>query len=890
MYILDIWGEIRGFLVYIDSVAYDLIDNMYNLIVAFASGRFFEDDTIESVAKSLYIVISIFALFRLAVLLINSIISPDKMEDKETGLSSIFRNFIIMFVILAMAPTAFRELFDLQDFIVRGNYVERLLGEKVTENGTQNNPGEEIKYIAVSAMIHPDSKLAKREDSGYYQYDESICDSASKCQDAIIEYNRDILGLVKNEKGDVVETTRGDLWQTLHDHMGNFTKNPKIYVYNYHILVTFAVGIAITYLLLTFALDIAIRLIKIAVLELLSPLFIVTYADPKMAKSGPFHNWLSEYGKAYLSLFIRLGVLAILILLINHIEDVFKSEAWDGIEKGIPKLILLFAILIFAKQLPGWISGLIGLKDDGLKGGGFFKKLGEAALIGGMVKKAMDSGKSKGKEALKRHAGNVRDRKIRGLGARAGVLSEKGVKAFKPRLAKTNRKIAGIHIPYLTTDLARASRAERRNLKAEQKENAPISKTREDFVNSMKNVNPNYKSLRDKSIEKLKGKANISLEAALSEGVLKSASELAKIRKELENQKNAKIYSSSDLVLDSDGFREKTKILDSDGKLLRSGYTNPSDQKEFDEAIGFSDNGHDAFSNYGELLAQKNGVNFEERDIIVNGKTVKEKVMVKDGNIVNGKDNKPITLADYGAEGLNYEGRLMVQERVAAKVANNLSNYQQVLQQAQSISNTLTDQTQQFNNTVTTLQQAGHADLVQKAQEYRMALSNVAVARELKAMQDSGVVKLTPDQIKIVNNLSSLEENAKNKKSEVISLESSAGVNVTPIIENISGTQERLNQYVKEQQRYEKIFKSANNTIVYDESGKPKRDGAGNIVTENPYVQTVGDQKYDPIKDSMHLAEMISSAQTKQSKAESKAKKALEEAQKKGTSGKGDGK
>ena len=79
MFILDFEGSIRTILVSIDSIAYDLIDNMYNLIKDFARAEIFNSESIIKMRESLYIIISIFALFRLAVLLINSIISPDKI-------------------------------------------------------------------------------------------------------------------------------------------------------------------------------------------------------------------------------------------------------------------------------------------------------------------------------------------------------------------------------------------------------------------------------------------------------------------------------------------------------------------------------------------------------------------------------------------------------------------------------------------------------------------------------------------------------------------------------------------------------------------------------------------------------------------------------------------
>ena len=850
MFILDFEGSIRTILVSIDSIAYDLIDNMYNLIKDFARAEIFNSESIIKMRESLYIIISIFALFRLAVLLINSIISPDKMEDKENGLSAIFRNFVIMFVILAIAPFAFRELHDLQTTIVEGNYIQRLFMERdnngdiiTDENGNYviKNPGEEIKRVVIEAMIHPDDRLARKNDAGSYEWiDENVCTTSNKCQQAIEDYNNNIL------------EGNGDLWLTIKSHIGNYTKNSddKIYVYHYYMIVTFVVGIAITYLLLTFALEIAIRLVKLGVLELLSPLFIVTYADPKMAKSGPFHNWLSEYGKAYAGLFIRLAVLAILILLIGQISPIMDSmKSTSGV---IAKLILLFAILIFAKQLPGWISGLIGLKDDGLKGGGFFKKLGEAALIGGMVKKAMDSGKSKSQEALKRHAGNVRDRGLKRAGAFRGSLgTSKEKNPFK--------KLSGAH---------KVASGKSKNLKAMQKANAPMSEWRKNYEAAKKEVNPEYKSARDKRIEKLEGKANAKLEAAINAEALLSASKINELKDELKKQEKAKAYTADGKVpTGENGERLKIEFADGKGQTRTFKYP-PSSDKEINEAIGYADSKDDAFENYGRAVAQQKGI-----------------------------DTSSMTheqLRELGKSSMSEAGRAKVEAMVAKNVATNLSNYQQVIQQTQSLATNVAQQNQQIKTTLEAVAtMSGGGDVVAAAQAYQVELQKADAMRkdiyELETDKRNGVEIDESKLAKLKTDLNSMfakDGSVTVAAKDLQEKESKAGVAVSSSIKSASDTQNQLNQYAAEQKQYEKMFTTAKE-IVYDEKGKPTGE------TKNPYEQTVEGVKYNPVEGGSpnyaHLSGIIASAQQEQTKKEGIAEGLLDKGSSSGDS-KGDGK
>lgn len=117
--ILISWGSpFRAVAVMIDSVAFTLIDQAYNVIVAFSKASLFKDETIQAVMNNTYIIIGIFALFRIAMLLVNAIINPDKLNEKGNGLGNVLANLIVMFVMLIMTPILFKEAYSLQETIV----------------------------------------------------------------------------------------------------------------------------------------------------------------------------------------------------------------------------------------------------------------------------------------------------------------------------------------------------------------------------------------------------------------------------------------------------------------------------------------------------------------------------------------------------------------------------------------------------------------------------------------------------------------------------------------------------------------------------------------------------------------------------------------------------
>lgn len=345
--ILISWGSpFRAIGIMIDAVVYNLIDDAYNLIVSFSGASLFNDTTIKTVMHNTYILIGIFALFRIAMLLVNAIINPDKLNEKGNGLGNVLANLIVMFVMLIMVPILFDEAFSLQETIIKGNYIQKIF-LNVTDM-KDIKPGDAMRSITISTLISVDNEARD-------QYKAGNC--SKNCNDAIEAYDK-------------MKTNGNFKFTTLAKYIGVTIKNDDgatVYVYDYKYILTFICGCAVVYVLLSFSIDLAVRMIELSVLEILSPLFIATYIDPKSAKTGPFHKWLVAVGKTYASLFIKIAIISLMILFISLLDGTNLT--------GFPLLTLFFAILIFAKKAPSWIGGMIGVEGDGLGGLRIGKKL-----------------------------------------------------------------------------------------------------------------------------------------------------------------------------------------------------------------------------------------------------------------------------------------------------------------------------------------------------------------------------------------------------------------------------------------------------------------------------------------------------------------------------------
>ncbi len=405
-------GALRVVLMWIDSLGFYFIDNAYNTMIRAMEG--FNQDAIKQIAsnmiKSAYVLMGIFALFRIAIMLINAIINPDKLTDKKDGAGNVLFHFVGTIFLLIFIPLIFDMGRDLQDRIISGNYIPKfILGQEIA-SGSSSNAGKMLQRITVKSMIRPDDRLADRETSYVYIDSSTGLKTGETCFESNLnkpksEKEKNIICKeitdykAKNECSNSDECKKAvENWvenrvrfRTLSKYMDSYVKvnGEAVFVYEYTPFLTLIAGLFMTYVLASFTIDIAVRSVELLVLEILSPLFTITFIDPKMASSGPFKKWVTATGKSYASLFIKVAIISLLLLLLSNLDILLKSAVFGSENNWIMELFMVLAILIFAKKAPKWLGDMLGLSDgSGLGGLGIGKKLAGAALVGGALTKA----------------------------------------------------------------------------------------------------------------------------------------------------------------------------------------------------------------------------------------------------------------------------------------------------------------------------------------------------------------------------------------------------------------------------------------------------------------------------------------------------------------------
>ena len=131
-------GILRKFFIWLDNAAFGLVDDAYSIIFDFAAVNV-DMKEFQTIKQNLYIIVGIFSLFRIALFLINSLIDPDKLNEKGKGLSSILSRTLVMLVMLVICPFLFNELFTLQNTVMKNNIIPKLIiGKKIYTAGEDN--------------------------------------------------------------------------------------------------------------------------------------------------------------------------------------------------------------------------------------------------------------------------------------------------------------------------------------------------------------------------------------------------------------------------------------------------------------------------------------------------------------------------------------------------------------------------------------------------------------------------------------------------------------------------------------------------------------------------------------------------------------------------------
>lgn len=369
---------------FLDSIVYSLIPVVYRGIFALYDidkiiGVGNTQNLLNTAKETVYSFLAIFMFFRVAFSLITMLVDPSLIDDKSKGAKKIVLNIFICLGLIVVVPVFFRVAKNIQTRVLEEKIIERAVGGDIYSNDQNYNIGNELALSTWSVFLQPvvDEGDAYDAWKGVFESGNPTIWPLPVLATHLNDTTGGILGGLATKIAGVAAILRAT---------GTVT-----YQLGYIWLISGLVGIYVVWTMIKMLIDVAYRSIKFLLLEVISPIAIISYIDPKSSEKGLFSKWLSETLKTYLSLFIRIFIFAMVSVILKQIS---VSSFFDE-GNILTRLFFILALVAFMKTAPKFIDNLFGTEiskgsdtkfaSDLLRGG--LGAIGGAATgaIGGAV-------------------------------------------------------------------------------------------------------------------------------------------------------------------------------------------------------------------------------------------------------------------------------------------------------------------------------------------------------------------------------------------------------------------------------------------------------------------------------------------------------------------------
>ena len=420
----------RTLMFFLDNIVYGLIPQIYRLFVYLSELNLYggENNPIQTLIGRVYVLLGIFMLFKVSFSLLQYIVDPSAFRDSSKGMGKLVTNVLVALVLLVSVPTIFNFATEVQTTVVKSNVIgELILGESMSDGDGEMSPqkiemlAKDVQFMMFGAFYSLNPAVTEGENAMFSECAgtsgvfgskdmalannggclEQLNEEISKYDDASAN-GVNLYSFFKHAGGNGDACLNGTCDTRDFSHFDKLLwwKSDGEYVINYLPFISTAAGIYVVFLLITFCVDVAVRVIKLCFLQMIAPIAIVSYIDPKESvSSGKLSSWIKEVVSTYFSLFLRLATLFLVMLLISVISSMVLAKEGElgaqiaqitGNDVGFNIWIYLFLIIgafMFAGKVPKLIESIFGIKGSGEFSLNPFKNQAVAAgtgmLIGG---------------------------------------------------------------------------------------------------------------------------------------------------------------------------------------------------------------------------------------------------------------------------------------------------------------------------------------------------------------------------------------------------------------------------------------------------------------------------------------------------------------------------
>ena len=350
---------------YFMALIYTAIRYFYEVFEYLARAQIINNDFVKGIYQRIGLVLGLFMTFKLVFSLIQALLDPSKLTDKNKGATAILKRTIISIILLGTVPYIFSEAYTIQNLIVGGNGSDNVLYKIIAQK-----PISDMESTGV--VISSDLYFDFFKDDEAPKLNEGVEDFVSTCNNTQGYCDRFKQKDYENLK-QYVRDDQISLFETI-DYLSLKDESTGEYIieFNYGLIGIIAGGF-ILYMVFMYCIQTAIRIAQLAYLQVIAPIPILSYiSDPE----GIFKKWVKQCTSTYLDLFLRLTVIYFSMTLVSMVIDEFnnpsgivrssmglmsstvQADSVGGFTLILVKFFIIIGLLLFAKKAPELIKDL----------------------------------------------------------------------------------------------------------------------------------------------------------------------------------------------------------------------------------------------------------------------------------------------------------------------------------------------------------------------------------------------------------------------------------------------------------------------------------------------------------------------------------------------------
>lgn len=338
-----ILNALRGVFAWLCEIIYPWIAKSYDLFIELGRKVYSDDFTV--IYDKISLIIGIFMVFRVIFWLIESLVNPDAMSDKEKSPQKIIIKILVSVILLATTPKIFNAAFYVQDKILESNIIENIIS-------TGQGVGDTTVGKYLSAELFVNFYTPELNERGEVMNNTCVIDYT--------QYEGD--GFIYNElyqHGELKSLTNYCLTEKGVINPDADKKNQKeAFVINFNGLFAVAVGGFVLWMIIMYCISLGTRYVQLIYLQVIAPIPIMCNIAP--GKDNMFSKWIKQCTTTYLDLFIRIAIINFVMLLCSIIlsNDSGAVASFNN-TNGWIQVFLVLGLLTFAKKAPDLIQELL---------------------------------------------------------------------------------------------------------------------------------------------------------------------------------------------------------------------------------------------------------------------------------------------------------------------------------------------------------------------------------------------------------------------------------------------------------------------------------------------------------------------------------------------------